>query len=186
MEVQRAASDPVKPAGRVVEVPRLDAVCAAAREGDVEGAWMALSAMCEQYLLDRSGMPACERRAHTGRGNSELKMTRVAARSTPDRGVACETELRHGNAIRRLEHYVYQRARLERVRTIPGAPKNSACAGCAVSRVIRGGAGRRAAPLRPAEAQRSPAFTCTTYDCAVRDSTRLRRGCGRGSNKRGS
>ncbi|KAJ9457850.1 Retrovirus-related Pol polyprotein from type-1 retrotransposable element R2 [Diplonema papillatum] len=104
---------PVKPAGRVVEVPRLDAVCAAAREGDVEGAWMALSAMCEQYLLDRSGMPACERRAHTGRGNSELKMTRVAARSTPDRGVACETELRHGNAIRRLEHYVYQRARLE-------------------------------------------------------------------------
>ncbi|KAJ9463785.1 Retrovirus-related Pol polyprotein from type-2 retrotransposable element R2DM [Diplonema papillatum] len=94
---------PVKPAGRVVEVPRLDAVCAAARE----------SAMCEQYLLDRSGMPACERRAHTGRGNSELKMTRVAARSTPDRGVACETELRHGNAIRRLEHYVYQRARLE-------------------------------------------------------------------------
>ncbi|KAJ9464195.1 hypothetical protein DIPPA_16577 [Diplonema papillatum] len=74
---------------------------------------MALSAMCEQYLLDRSGMPACERRAHTGRGNSELKMTRVAARSTPDRGVACETELRHGNAIRRLEHYVYQRARLE-------------------------------------------------------------------------
>ncbi|KAJ9463405.1 Retrovirus-related Pol polyprotein from type-1 retrotransposable element R2, partial [Diplonema papillatum] len=104
---------PVKPAGRVVEVPRLDAVCAAAREGDVEGAWMALSALCEQYLLDRSGMPACERRAHTGRGNSELKMTRVAARSTPDRGVACETELRHGNAIRRLEHYVYQRARLE-------------------------------------------------------------------------
>ncbi|KAJ9469098.1 Retrovirus-related Pol polyprotein from type-2 retrotransposable element R2DM [Diplonema papillatum] len=92
---------PVKPAGGAVEVPRLDAVCAAAREGDVEGAWMALSAVCEQYLLDRSGMPACERRAHTGRGNSELKMTRVAARSTADRGVACETELRHGNTIRR-------------------------------------------------------------------------------------